>query len=463
MTSGSFFQHMQRGLVAIFFCGVFARHTAIFYPGYIPADTLYMLSMGLGREPLSNWHPPAVSLALGGLYLLVQHIGVIWLMQSVCFLTWIRLNSSLYHKTSTALASALVFAAWPPLITNLATLWKDSWAVIATLYLFWAAKQAMSQRGRSNVLLGMTFGVIAITVRPDYLPVVIPLVGAAVWAHFADSSTRQKAKSLLVGVASVILCVISIRMATGLLVQKQVNPWTPTAVWDAAGARVCDPSNRDGLTLAGRTLTRDELVAAYRTTSSDALVFGLGVVNLPQAPALQPVEAEKKECRQLWWDAVVNRTHGYLRHRWAFAKVFLGIDTTQVHAPYAFGVTANSFGFTFDRTPANIAAYWIFDPLAHGLLWRLWLYVVAAIGIAAVSAVRHGPVLVLPLALSVMGALARVVILPAADFRYGLWVVCGTLLLALEFWDSLRIPRMYAPLTPEDLIGRTPREPGSRR
>lgn len=442
---------VQQGIIRAFFLLAFVRHVAVFYPGYLPADTLYILSMGLGREPLSNWHPPAVSLALGGLYTLVQHIGVIWLLQCALFFWWIRSNALRYRKPSTACASALLFILWPPLITNLATLWKDSWAILATLYLFTFIKDTTRTSDASSALAAMAMTTLAVVIRPDYLPIVAPLLAAGAWSLRGDSTIRQRVNAVVVALGSVILCWLAIRLGSGLLVEKQVNPWVTTAIWDAAGARVWDSRDEDGLTVAGKTLSKQKLTELYRPTSSDTLIFGLEIVNLPQAPLRRPVDEEVTEVRQLWWDALFHRTTGYLRHRLEFAKVFLGIGTAQVYAPYAFGVIPNAFGFTFERTPANIAAYWIFDPLAHGLLWRLWIYLGVTIAAVAVATIRRSPPLALPLGLSVIGALTRIVVLPAADFRYGLWMVCGALLLALEVWDSLDVPSIYAPLTRERL------------
>lgn len=425
-------------VVFVFFFLVFARHVAMFYPGYIPPDTLYMLAMGLGKQPLSNWHPPAVSLALGGIYQLFQHVGLIWLLQLVAYLTWIRSNAREYRHRITACLSAVVFACWPPLITNLAAIWKDAWAVIAMLYLFLAAKRAAKRHSRQSLLAAIAAALVATIVRPDYLLVALPLLGMAAWMTAPDSSRlREKLRPAVLAVFSLLILAAGVRIATGLLVEKRVNPWLTPAIWDAVGARVHDSSNDDGITVAGQTLQREELLRIYRDDSSDGLVFSQTLFNLPEAPEIRSAEEEARELRRLWVDAVFYRTTGYLRHRLAVCRRFLGIGSTDVHAPYTFGIIPNQFGFTFERSPANISVYWTFDRLAHGPFWRLWLYlVICGCCVGLLIATGSMSPLVPPLALTVLFAAARVMILPAADFRYGLWIVAGSILVLLETVDA---------------------------
>jgi hypothetical protein len=57
------------------------------------------------------------------------------------------------------------------------------------------------------------------------------------------------------------------------------------------------------------------------------------------------------------------------------------------------------------------------------------------VGLLALS--RSMSPLVPPLALTVLLAAGRGMILPATDFRYGLWIVAGSMLVLLETVDAL--------------------------
>ena len=45
-----------------------AFYASAFFPGYLTSDSIYMLSQGIGQTPLSNWHPPFITVAWGALH-----------------------------------------------------------------------------------------------------------------------------------------------------------------------------------------------------------------------------------------------------------------------------------------------------------------------------------------------------------------------------------------------------------
>lgn len=54
---------------------VIAYYTSVFYPGYLTSDSLYMLAQGAGLQPLSNWHPPFITILWGWLFSIFESAG----------------------------------------------------------------------------------------------------------------------------------------------------------------------------------------------------------------------------------------------------------------------------------------------------------------------------------------------------------------------------------------------------
>ena len=419
----------------------FSAYMSIFFPGYITADTILILRMGTGIDILSNWHPPFLSYIWGAIYELFQNVAFIWMVQILLFIgfgyVWAK-RLAIYPIGLLALASIVL---WPSVMTNMGAIWKDCWTIVATLATVAFARQAWETQTLTPIVLSIIAAVTATLFRIDYAVVVLPVV-LALGFHLANMR-RIKRAAFGVGIAFVAFFggMFLVKGAFDLSVRKELNPWLPIAIWDIAGAQIQDGAEIKSLKVAHMRLAAD----LYNCRTSDPLVFGVGgtALNLPETPIIRPRAEEAKDISSLWLRTIQEHPLGYVKHRGCVLRQFLGLGVKTLHYPYPFGIpTPSEFGHNFVRTKNNISAYFFFDRNANGPFWRYWIYlaVVSVIGIGLIimktrwnMRTRGGFVLVI--VLTVFAAASRGMVLPAADFRYGLWIAIGTLIAAFETLD----------------------------
>jgi hypothetical protein len=416
-----------------FFSLVYVYYVSLFYPGYYTADSIYTLKMGLGLSPLSNWHPALLSIIWGAIYKAFGRVELIWFIQIGIFFAIVAYLAHLYRNTAVSAVAAIVLLGWPPLITNMAAVWKDNWTIICLLGAVAFTKAAWGDKHFGFAAVALALATLAVAFRTDYVVVALPLVLALGW--------RLRSTRGMAGIGAVALAAMAAaHVGQESIVESRLNPWTQIAAWDIAGTMVRSTSPLPDVEINGRKFTRDHLRPLYSCQHSNLLVFGENgfPLNLPESPPLRDTSDEAREIRRAWLATVRADIPAYLRHRWCVGSQFLGIGVPEVQYPFPFGVIPNGLGIEFQRSPTNIYIYWFFNGHAHGPMWRLWIYLVATAAMcAALVPLSRDRLLPLALAVTVFAAAARVMILPAADFRYGLWIVVGSWLIAFELLDQI--------------------------
>lgn len=406
----------------------FAYYASAFYPGYLTSDSLYMLSQGVGNQAISNWHPPFITIIWGVLHGIFKSAGGVWIFQISLLILAAHFFSTGLRNKAVVLSCLCLILIFPPVFTNMAALWKDNWAVIFTLFCAGFALRGIRSHSLLHAHAAGFFFVLASLTRIDYLIIVTPIaLGAFLFYEKERDRTKWYARTVFYSFTFYFLVFIAGSQWAGSLIEKKFNPWATIAIWDIGGV-----------------LNESELKSSlpgYRCTTSDPLVFGdyrLFSINLPEGAELNNRMSEATMIRQTWIDAIANHPTAYLRHRLCVAKQFFGLEK-EVHYPYPSPVfVKNPLTQSAERSALNLDLYWFYDSHAHGLMFKYFVYLIACFLIVGIAYLARfiNPIQLILFASICMSA-ARFIVLPAADFRYGLWIVVGTTLLIAVFMDEL--------------------------
>lgn len=414
-------------------CGL-AVYVGIFYPGYLTADTVYMLYQTNGMAEFSNWHPAFATHFLGFLYDFFGETGPIWLIQVILLIFSVALVSFRINSVavSTLLFACLIF--YPPVITNFGALWKDCFAIIWSLFTLYFSWRFQSSRKLLDISLVIIFALLASLTRTDYLIIVLPFVLSCAFLFVEgnrdceDGNCTTLRKQVKISFLVFGLFFVSFSFLSnffGSSVTKALNPWITIAIWDIGGVDVYSGGNK--------------YVNTYNCRTSDQLVWGGAApkINLPEGQVLVDVKIEAKNYMDNWKSAIVYSPVSYIKHRLCVAKTFLGFGA--VTYPYPPPVALdNVFSSGFRRSPMNLDLYWFFDSQYNQFLYKYWIYLAITISLFAMSFIRRTPSAIeFAIFASVIFSCARVLVLPATDFRYGMWILVGSLVIYAMYLDAI--------------------------
>lgn len=404
-------------------------YAASFYPGYLTSDSLYMLSQGIGDVPLSNWHPPFLTLAWGWMYGLYKSAGAIWLLQVSLFVASALLFAS---RIRNALISFFIYFAlllYPPVFTNMAALWKDCWVLSTTLICLTFAIDAINKKGHKYIFFAALFFIVSVLIRVDYAIICLPFILAAIVVGLSDQSIsrREYIYKVAFSISILFFCLFLAGRIVGSQVVDRLNPWLNTAIWDIVGIE-----QHSSPTI---------FIPGYNCSTSDPLVFGSERkfnINLPQQPKVSDPASEAGEYFSHWKNSILENPFAYLKHRFCVANSFLNYGTEQVHYPYPRAEMSGSpLTQRSERSSLNIDLYWFFDRNSFGPMYRYWYYLFVSIVALMLGAVFRKPTLPEVVVMSsIFLSAARFMVLPATDFRYGLWMVVGTMVLVALIIDQ---------------------------
>jgi hypothetical protein len=263
--------------------------------------------------------------------------------------------------------------------------------------------------------------------RIDYFAIVLPLIALS----FFSIEKFTFYKKTLVTTLFVLIVLISTTITNKALsfnVEKRINPWLAVAIWDISGIEQRSKQNYPS--------------NAYNCNAGDPLMWSENkrfVVNLPEGDYVADPNVESHYFLKLWFNSILKNPMSYIEHRLCVGKAFLGINTESVHYSYPAPVFINSYlTQKSERSNLNIDAYWFFDKNSSSPIFRYWYYLTITLTLVIImnlfkkySVIHNG------IALSIFLSALRFIILPAADFRYGLWIVFGTIILVFMTMDRL--------------------------
>ena len=410
---------------------------ATFSPGYMSTDTIYQLKQALGRVPLTDWHPPVMSLLWGGLISLTGTWTSMLVLQSVVMWGALLVVALVVHRwtgSRTLSALALAVGLMPNVLNIAGVVWKDVHLALALLSCVAIAMLGSLWRGKplarwTLVPLGVVLVVYALMVRKNGVFAILPVLYLLGYSWFPRS--RWKAPAALT-LAAVLLTVGTQSVVNSVARPEPTHQLAQVMIDDiihvvpAPAIREADVSDdlKDRLLRAQALCERKRsLVNAYWTC------YGRGA-NGPFTAV-----AHYDELKSVWPGMMLSHPAGYLQYRAQAFSLFL-FDHRDAWQP---GVISNDLGITVDhpRMTASLG-YYVQDFGERDVrpLFAAWFWLAISVLLVARS-LRLGPgrhrVLLATLGLSsALYIVGYLPVVPATDFRYVYWPsVAGTMGLLL--------------------------------
>lgn len=377
------------------------------YPGYTSPDThaqLHEARTGF----YTDWHPPFMAWLWGRLETIWTGTPPMLVAQSVCFLLGVDGILRRFLAPTRAAIATVAIVLFPPVLTTMACIWKDSQMAGYVL----AGTAALLSPHRGWKLAGCVLLFMGTAVRHNAPAATLPIVVLLFTWFPAWTGWRRYALALAVWVGITGAAhVVNVK-----LTDSKEFPWhNSLAVFDIAGtiryARVDDDAHLREL-LAGTSLVITENIfyktrKLYSPSGHYQLTHGEGrMFDMPAAVDMRAIEAA-------WWRTISSYPLAFARHRWRVFKELLG----------------ESYG-----------GVWTGDAVEHGLVIRFfrWLeqtfvfraYTYLLIGLALLVMCRSR----LVLAILTSGLLCQLSLLAAApspDFRYSHWMITCTAIAAV--------------------------------
>ncbi|MYS90172.1 MULTISPECIES: hypothetical protein [Streptomyces] len=413
----------------------------VFAPGYLSPDSLDQLRQAEGKTPLTDWHPPVLSLVWRALIAVTGSFASMAVLQSVVLwgalwvLTW-----CVWELTESRAGSLAVLGLGltPFVLTFVGVVWKDVHAAFALLAACAVALTGLRLRdGRTRpavrwglLWLGVLFLAYAMLVRKNAFVAAIPVFVMLVLALWRAPGRRTWVTCTAALVAALVVPAAAISLFARPLQTKQgaqIMLDDLVHVLKVEELRTADvsPELRDRLVAAARECRRvgalsDAYWACY------------------QRPA-DGLRGDSGEITSLWLREMSGHVPHYLQYR---LRLFAGL-LFETDYPYKAGVSRNDLGIEV----AHPRLEDMLDTYVTGMvtdvrwLFRGWFW----LAVALVLAIRPGKgAFAMPVrALGISSAayiLGYLPIMPATNFRYLYWPVIACSLGLLLLWLGRRTP-----------------------
>lgn len=403
-----------------------------FSPGYMSYDTLYQLRQALGSAPLSDWHPPAMSLLWRALIAVTGTPASMAVLQAVVL--WAALWTIAWCVRATTGSqrwslAVLAVGLFPPALTFAGVVWKDvhmAFALLAAVAAALTGRRLPAARvGARRVLfaLGMIFLVYAVLVRKNAVFAAVPVFAMLVLALRRREATRGRlwvaaSAALVLGILVPTVAISSLARpaSTSQVSQIMLDDLLHVLNPQELRAAHVPPDLRDHLVSAAKSCDRiGSLSNSYWTC------YGRG------ADGPFTAVAHTDQIRSVWLHQMPRHAAGYAGYR---LQLFAGFLFSSRQS-YQQGVLENDLGITVSHPRLEAALGTYVEGTAKDLpfLFDAWFW----LAVALVLCIRPGrgafrmPVRALGVS-SALYLLGYLPILPATDFRYVYWpVLAGTL------------------------------------
>ncbi|MFG2131907.1 hypothetical protein ACGFNV_29405 [Streptomyces sp. NPDC048751] len=410
--------------------------TVVFAPGYMSPDSLDQLRQAMGRKPLTDWHPPVLSLVWRALLAVTGSAASMAVLQSVVFWTALGVTAwcvwELTARRSGSLA-VLGVGLTPQVLTFVGVVWKDVHTAFALLAATAVAFVGLRLRGRRTRRalrwglfgVGVLFLAYAMLVRKNAFFAAIPVFAMLVLAWWPRPGRRVWTLATAALVVALVVPAVAIsgiarpvqtKQGAQIMLDDLVHVLT---VKELRSADV-SPDLRDRLVVAARKCARIHSLSDAYWTCYDRPADGL--------------VGDSGQITSLWLREMSGHVPGYLQYRLLlFTRLLF-----QTGYPYHPGVSGNDLGLEVTHARLEEAL----DTYVNGAvadlrpLFRGWFWLTLAL----VLAVRPGrgtfamPVRALGIS-SAAYVLGYLPIMPATNYRYVYWpaIACtlGLLLVLL--------------------------------
>jgi hypothetical protein len=419
------------------------------YPGYMSTDSVDQL-LQARHGPIHDWYPPLMAYQWRWLDRIVSGPFLMLVVQSVTFLVGLAaILRHAMHARAAAIA-AVAILLFPPVLTQMAVIWKDS-QMAGFLLAGIAGLLSPSRRWR---VFGCVMLFFATAQRYNAPAATLPIVVALfVWS---EAHTRWKRYGI--ALATWLAITATAFGVNRLLTEKRTHAWhNSLALFDIAGTIRFTP----GITpeqireeLAGVPLRPDVVLerntfrAIYNPMGWYGLVFDTNAVFAPPG-----TEGQRAAVTRAWGTMVTEHPLGYFKHRWRVFKQALGFSIYPPQGGVWDGFTetaAQPAMINHVATHSRVQREWLdlMPELHETLLFEVWFYGVLALAFVPLC-LRHR----LSFALLTSGIgleLSLFVVAPSRDFRYSHWFIVARVATAVMVF-AVRWRAGRARATPQDL------------
>ncbi|MDQ3340188.1 MAG: hypothetical protein M4D80_33950 [Myxococcota bacterium] len=381
------------------------------YPGFTSPDSIQQLDQAR-RSTYGDWHPPMMAV-------LWHYCDKIWtgtflmlVLQSATFLVGVDGILRRFLTPTRAAIAAVLVLLFPPVMTTMAVIWKDSQMAG---YVLAGTACMLSPRYRWKIV-GCFLLFLATAVRHNALAATLPIV--VILFVWRDSWTGWRRYALAFGVWIAITGAASV--ANKLVTDHKDFPWhNSVALFDIAGtvrfSNIKDDAKLvallEGVPLYGRTRIAERVRKVYSPTGHYWLTHEPDrVFDLPSVEQMDSVKSA-------WLRIITKHPGAFIVHRMRVFRDALGASERDPAASVWHG----------DPFPESttIQKHWVKAVLSirKTFIFRVWIYFVLSLALIAMCRSR------LPLAILLSGLTCELSLLAAApspDYRYSHWLVACT-------------------------------------
>jgi hypothetical protein len=420
----------------------------VFSPGYMSADAAFQLKQALGDKPLTDWHPPAMSLLWRGLMwltgtaasMMVLQALVIW--GSLFVIAW-----CVWELTGRRAASVAVLglAITPYVLTFVGVVWKDVQMAFAFLAATALAILGMKLRSKGPgarwtvFAVGLLFVVYGILVRKNAIFAALPVFAMLVLALWPKPKRQVwliSAAALVVGlvVPSIAISAIARPKHENQISQVMLDDLLNVASVDALQSADVSPDLRRHLVRAAERCQRKDVLS---NTYWDC--YGEG------AHGPYTAVAHANEIQSLWLRQIPSHLPAYVEYR---VQVFsrLLFKTKYLYAGRVVRDNGLGLHISHPRLEDTLSTYVL--GMAEDFRWLfkgwLWLTLGVVLSIRPGRGLFSMPIRALGIS-SVVYILGYLPILPVNIYRYVYWpAIAGSLGLVL-LWAGRERGAVAAP------------------
>jgi hypothetical protein len=411
------------------------------WPGFLSPDSLQQYQEAYLHE-YGDWHPPGMAALWSIVDRVIRGSEGMLILQSATFVTGAFLILRRVMSARTAALVTSLILVFPPVLTTMACIWKDS--QMAGFLLLGIGLLVSGKRWQ--LVAGAVLMIFATAMRHNAAAATLP----ALVLLFRWHDPQVWWKRLAIASAVWALTVGATIGINKVLVKKHQHAWhISIAPADIIGTirhsrDYSDAELRE--LLEGVPLTRTENLQAHmRTYYNPYLWFYYAVPGRAQQMAWPETEAQRQAIERAWKQVIRENPGAYLRHR---LRVFRGVLGMTNGLPLVGPVFAEHADLLTDHPPRE-------PPGIQGTLARafIWLsvntplfrpYPVFFLAIVLLYFARRQPLALTLLVSGLLYELPLFFIAPSADNRYSHWMVTTTLI-ALAILIATRLAQRARP------------------
>lgn len=416
----------------------------LFFPGLMSFDSIFLYRQVIGDMPINNYHPPVMVYT----WQLGQRLlgpGSMLVFQQVVY--WTSITIIAIHADDRLWARSLfvvILGLLPPLWIHSVTIWNDT-GVMISLLLAIACTLLLKRTGSFLALLiGFLALCYAQAVKQPAIFAAIPLFYILCDAFFNSGQRHGRwPKTAALATAMLTGSVLTAFLLFSIGVEKYTK-WPTIAVWDLAAVSIAEqkiliPTDMLYDKSASEDDTLDQLEEAFDPKVNGAV--GDVIIFFPE-PEYRP------ELLEAWLSLPLEYPGSYLEHRIRAFSYLLGLGSNDIHLAYQNRTIENDHGLKLinqDSKALDAAFQWV-ALSTHTLIYRAWFYLMLLILILSLALYRlwynnsFGTRLLVCMGFSgLLYVSPLLIVAPAADFRYNLWMVaCSAVMILLMLFRGLK-------------------------